>query len=261
MSTIWECTKCEKTFTTKQNRDYHINHNSCKNQPENANISSLEGEIKELKRMMMLMLKNVDELKTEIKQLKSLPQHKEEKKEEKKEVKQEEKEDLSMFETREDGLRHIGGSSYTKLKALKTVFLETKKVGLPKDFNNTPENMNRVRLYFGIPIKPIEKKEEPEPQPEEEDEDDEETDEDKAFGEYCDKDEYGVYHIGRIQSDSLTRLKSFYANIPKDLLFGEKKTKCADKMDYLKREFSSKFSNDFSGSKDDYNKLKFYLEN
>ena len=58
------------------------------------------------------------------------------------------------------------------------------------------------------------------------------------------------------------RLKDFYTNkIPKDLLYGERKTKCADKMDYLKREFSSKLSNDFSGSKDDFNKLKFYLEN
>lgn len=288
MSTIFSCTKCDKTFTTKQNRDYHINHNSCKNQPENANISSLEGEIKELKRMMILMLKNVEELKTEIKELKSLPQHKEVKeekkeekkeikevkeekkevkeiKEEKKEVKKEEKEDLSMFETRADGFTHIGNLSVSRMKAIKDNFLKTGKAVLPeKDFKNTPENMDRVKLYLGIPIKKKqeEKKEEPEPQPKEEDEEEEdETDEDKAFGEYCDKDEYGVYHIGGIQSDSLTRLKEFYAKIPKDLLFGERKTKCNDKMDYLKREFASKFSNDFSGSKDDYNKLKFYLEN
>jgi len=61
MSTIFSCTKCDKTFTSKQNRDYHVNHNSCKNQPENVNISSLEAEMKELKRMMMLemSLKNL----------------------------------------------------------------------------------------------------------------------------------------------------------------------------------------------------------
>jgi hypothetical protein len=240
---------------------------------EKDEVKSLKKEIQLLKETHSIEIKTLKaKLQEEKKEVETLQKEHEialikAKAEVKKEVKQEEKkednEDLSMFETREDGLRHIGGLSYSKLKAIKANFLKTKQIALPaKEFKNTPENIRRVKLYIGAPIKPIEeKKEEPEPQPEEEDEDDEETDEDKAFGEYCDKDEYGVYHIGGIQSDSLTRLKSFYANIPKDLLFGEKKTKCADKMDYLKREFSSKFSNDFSGSKDDYNKLKFYLEN
>jgi len=268
MSTIFSCTKCDKTFTSKQNRDYHVNHNSCKNQPENANISSLEAEMKELKRMMILMLKNVEELKTEIKELKSLPKH-EEKKEIKKEEKKEEKkdeEDKSMFDQYPNGVIHIGGLTYTQMKLVKDTYLSKKQISLPsKDFTNTPENIRRVKLYIGAPVKPIEEKKEepkPEPQDEEDEEDEEDTDEDKAFGEYCDKDEYGVYHIGGIQSDSLMRLKDFYTNkIPKDLLYGERKTKCMDKMDYLKREFSPKFSNDFSGSKDDFNKLKFYLEN
>ena len=227
-------------------------------------------EIKGLKKEIQL-LKEAHAI--EIKTLKAKFQEpkkevKEERKEERKEEKKEEKEDLSMFEIRADGFTHIGNLSVSRMKAIKDNFLKTGKAVLPeKDFKNTPENMDRVKLYLGIPIKKKqeEKKEEPkpEPQPKEEDEEDEdETDEDKAFCEYCDKDEYGVYHIGGIQSDSLTRLKDFYINrIPKDLLFGERKTKCADKMDYLKREFASKFSNDFSGSKDDYNKLKFYLEN
>lgn len=285
MSSIPSCDKCSKTFSTKQMRDYHIKHNSCKISAENSNfnsnmhiLESMEKEIKELKRMMMCLLKNVEELKTEIKELKSVPQQekKQEVKEEimksvpqqeKKEEKKEE-EDKTMFDQYPNGVIHIGTLTYTEMKQIKNKYITKGKVELPLEkYKKTPENDNRVRLYLGIPIKPIEKKEEPkpEPQPKEEEEDEEEedeTDEDKAFGEYCDKDEYGVYHIGGIQSDSLTRLKDFYINrIPKDLLYGERKTKCVDKMDYLKREFASKFSNDFSGSKDDYNKLKFYFEN
>jgi len=274
-------------------RDYHINHNSCKISSENSNfnsnmpiLESMEKEMKEMKRMMMLMLKNVEELKTEIKELKSLPKQekkevkeevKEEKKEvkkevkevkeviiqEKKEVKQEEQEDKSMFDQYSSGFIHIGGLSYTQMKAIKANFLKTKQIALPaKEFKNTPENIRRVKLYLGVPVKTIEeKKEETKSDPIEEEDEEEETDEDKAFGEYCDKDEYGVYHIGGIQSDSLVRMKHFYTKIPDDLLYGERKTKCTDKMDYLKREFSNKLSNNFSGSKDDFNKLKFYLEN
>jgi hypothetical protein len=244
---------------------------------EKDEMKGLKKEIELLKEAHSIEIKMLkakfQEEKKEVKEVKEVvnKEVKEVVKQEKKEVVKEEKkeeEDKSMFDKYPNGVIHIGGLTYTQMKAIKADFLKTKEFKPSKEFKNTPENIRRVRLYLGLSVKPIEEKKEdpqpePEPQPEPKDEEDEEdTDEDKAFGEYCDKDEYGVYHIGGIQSDSLTRLKDFYTNkIPKDLLYGERKTKCNDKMDYLKREFSSKFSNEFSGSKDDFNKLKFYLEN
>ena len=157
----------------------------------------------------------------------------------------------------------IGGLTESACEAVKAHYEKMGELRAPKAFINNKENIKLLCEYIGyVAKKPIEeKKEEPKREPLKKEEE-EETDEDKAFGEYCDRDEYGVYHIGGIQSDSLVRLKDFYMNkIPDNLLYGERKTKCADKMDYLKREFSYKFSNNFSGTKDDFIKLKFYLEN
>ena len=295
---IPSCDKCSKTFSTKQMRDYHINHNSCKISSENSNfnsnmpiLESMEKEMKEMKRMMMLMLKNVEELKTEIKELKSLP--KQEKKEVKEEVKEEKKEVIKVvkqekkevkqeddeFFTIKNGINQLGGASKSVCKAVKDVYERTGKIVNPKGFINNPENLKLLFKYVGyVPKNPVEEKEEEkkeeEQEEEEEEEEEEETDDDKEFGEYCDKNQYGYYEIGGLQSETLRTMKKFYNNdskkkskkkspkfgIPDDLLYGEKKTKCVDKMDYLKREFTGVFLN-FSGTKANYEKLKFYLEN
>ena len=236
---------------------------------EKDEVKGLKKEIELLKESHSIEIKTLKAKFQEVKEKKEVKEVKEVVKEVVKQVKEkkkEEEEDLSMFETRADGFTHIGGVSYSKMKAIKAIYLKTQKISLPaKEFKNTPENINRIKRYLGISVKPIEEKKEElhveEEVKEEEEEEEEETDDDKNFGEYCEKDEYGFYHIGGIQSDSLMRLKSFYSTIPENLLFGERKTKCTDKMDYLKREFASKFLNDFSGTKDDFNKLKFYLEN
>ena len=223
-------------------------------------------EIKGLKKEIEL-LKEAHSI--EIKMLKAKFQ---EKKEEEKEKEEEKKEVVKkvkvkdILEKRADGFEHIGGVGKDRLKKMKDYYLKTGKFGPPSGFIKTPENMNRLRLYVGLPVKPIEeeeeKKEEPQPQPQpepkEEEEEEEETDDDKEFGEYCDKNQYGYYEIGGMQSETLRTLKKFC--IPDDLLYGERKTKCVDKMDYLKREFSGVFLN-FSGTKANFEKLKFYLEN
>ena len=226
-------------------------------------------EIKGLKKEIELLKESHS---IEIKTLKAkFQEKKEDKKEEKQEIKEEKKEvkkEQEVKEVKQEVKQEvkkekdfIGGLTESACEAVKAHYEKTGEIRAPKGFINNKENINLLFKYVGyVAKKPIEeKKEEPKPDPMEEEE---ETDEDKAYGEYCEKDEYGIYHIGGIQSDSLWRLKDFYTNkIPKDLLFGDKKTKCSDKMDYLKREFSSKFSNDFSGTKANYEKLKFYLEN